>query len=65
MNDFFIGRALRQKILPAITFDAEEDVLPVTEALLTAGLRVMEIPFRTGIAEKAISAIRNRFRKCL
>jgi 2-dehydro-3-deoxyphosphogluconate aldolase/(4S)-4-hydroxy-2-oxoglutarate aldolase len=61
MSDFSLATALDQKILPAITFEAEEHVLPVAETLLTAGLRIMEIPFRTGITEKAIAAIRHTF----
>jgi 2-dehydro-3-deoxyphosphogluconate aldolase/(4S)-4-hydroxy-2-oxoglutarate aldolase len=61
MNGFSLAEALSQKILPAITFDTEEHVLPVAEALLKAGLRVMEIPFRTAIAEKAIAALRKTF----
>ena len=60
-SNFSLTVALRQKILPAVTFDAEAHVLPVAEALLTAGLRVMEIPFRTMVAEKAIAAIRQTF----
>ncbi|MEO8764685.1 MAG: bifunctional 4-hydroxy-2-oxoglutarate aldolase/2-dehydro-3-deoxy-phosphogluconate aldolase [Ginsengibacter sp.] len=61
MSDFSLEGALNQKILPAIIFDTEESVLPVAETLLRAGLYIMEIPFRTGVAEKAIIAIRKRF----
>ena len=61
MPDFSLSIAFEKKILPAITFASEEDVLPVAGALLKAGLNVMEIPFRTGIAENAITAIRNNF----
>ena len=61
MSDFSLVGTLQQKILPAVTFYAEEDVLPVAEAFLEGGLRVMEIPFRTAIAEKAIAAIRKKF----
>ncbi len=61
MPDFSLPIALEKKILPAITFAGEEDVLPVAEALLKAGLNVMEIPFRTGIAENAIATIRNNY----
>jgi 2-dehydro-3-deoxyphosphogluconate aldolase / (4S)-4-hydroxy-2-oxoglutarate aldolase len=61
MKEFSITKALKQKILPAITFDAVENVLPVAEALLKAGLNVLEIPFRTTIAEKAVSMIRKEF----
>ena len=61
MNELSLADALIQKILPAITFDAIEDALPVAEALLKAGLTVMEIPFRTEVAGKAISVIRKVF----
>ncbi len=61
MSDFSLERALAQKILPAITFEDEEHVLPVAEALLEGGLRIMEIPFRTKGAESAIASIRNKF----
>ncbi len=61
MEKFSIIHALRQRILPAITFEKEVHVLPVAEALMNAGLPVMEIPFRTTIAEKAVTAIRKHF----
>ncbi len=61
MKGFLLTAALKQKILPAITFDAVENVLPVAEALLKGGLQVMEIPFRTMVAEKAVSLIRKEF----
>jgi 2-dehydro-3-deoxyphosphogluconate aldolase/(4S)-4-hydroxy-2-oxoglutarate aldolase len=61
MDAFYLTKVLKQKILPAITFDAMEHVLPVAEALLNAGLTVFEIPFRTKIAEEAIVLIRKTF----
>ncbi|MEP7376747.1 MAG: bifunctional 4-hydroxy-2-oxoglutarate aldolase/2-dehydro-3-deoxy-phosphogluconate aldolase [Chitinophagaceae bacterium] len=61
MNGFSLTEALKQKILPAITFDEAEHALPVAEAFLKAGLSVMEIPFRTQAAEQSISAIRKAF----
>jgi len=53
--------ALQQKILPAVTFSSAEEVLPVTEALYSGGLRVMEVTFRTSVAADAIQTIRKRF----
>lgn len=53
--------ALQQKILPAITFHSAEHALPVAEALLTAGLNVMEVPLRTGEALEAIETIRKYY----
>ena len=61
MKEFSLAKALEQKILPAITFDAIENALPVAEALLKAGLNVMEIPFRTAVAEESVSVIRKEF----
>ena len=64
MNNFLI-KALQQKILPAIVFHNEEDVLPVVEAFLNGGLNVMEVPVRTPVALNAVSAIRKTFPEML
>jgi len=61
MNEFSLTEALKQKILPAITFDAVDNALPVAEAFLKAGLHVIEIPFRTKVAEQSIGVIRKAF----
>ncbi len=61
MGNFSVRDALRQRILPAVTFEKEVHVLPVADALMNAGLPVMEIPFRTTIAEKAVEAVRKLF----
>lgn len=60
MNDFVL-KALQQKILPAISFEDAEHVLPVAEVFLKAGLNVMEIQFRTQQAAVAIELIRKNF----
>ncbi|HEX5150899.1 MAG TPA: bifunctional 4-hydroxy-2-oxoglutarate aldolase/2-dehydro-3-deoxy-phosphogluconate aldolase [Parafilimonas sp.] len=60
MDDLLV-RALRQKILPAVVFYDEENILPVAESFLNAGLNVMEIPFRTSVTWHAISSIRKAF----
>ena len=60
MNDF-LAKALQQKILPAINIEDTEHVLPVAEALLNAGLNVMEIQLRTQQAAAAIETIRKNF----
>ena len=57
----FIEKVLQQKILPAISIEDAEHVLPVAEALLRAGLNVMEIQFRTQQAVAAIEIIRKKF----
>jgi 2-dehydro-3-deoxyphosphogluconate aldolase / (4S)-4-hydroxy-2-oxoglutarate aldolase len=61
MKDFSLAGTLKQKILPAVTFSKFENVLPVTEALIKGGLNVMEIPLRTTVALKAVTAIRKEF----
>ena len=53
--------ALQQKILPAIVFYSEENILPVAEAFLNGGLHVIEVPARTSVALHAVSAIRKTF----
>jgi len=61
MKEFSLAEALKQQLLPAVTFDKIEHALPVAEALLKGGLRVMEVQCRTTIALEAIVAIRKEF----
>lgn len=61
MDNHFLATVLSQRILPAVTFETEEAVLPVAGAFVKAGLLTMEIPFRTGIASRAIKMIRQQF----
>src|SRR5690242_2730667 len=56
-----LQQALQQKILPAIVFHNEENILPVAEAFLNAGLNVIEVPARTSVALNAVSTIRKTF----
>lgn len=56
-----LKQILQQKILPAINIEDAEQVLPVAEAFLNAGLNVMEIQFRTQQAAAAIEMIRKNF----
>ncbi len=58
MENRFLHTVLQQKILPAVTFSSTEEALPVAEAILKGGLRVIEVPFRTGVASAAIRIIR-------
>lgn len=53
--------SLKQKILPAVVFKNAEDALPVAEIFAKAGLYVMEVPYRTATASKAIKVIRKNF----
>jgi 2-dehydro-3-deoxyphosphogluconate aldolase / (4S)-4-hydroxy-2-oxoglutarate aldolase len=61
MAVFTLHGALQQKLLPAVTFSAAEDALPLAEAFLAAGLFVLEIPFRTAVAAEAVTLIRKAF----
>ena len=45
-------------MLPAVTFSSADEALPVAEAMLRGGLRVMEVTFRTAAAVEAIRIIR-------
>jgi 2-dehydro-3-deoxyphosphogluconate aldolase/(4S)-4-hydroxy-2-oxoglutarate aldolase len=46
-----------QKIVPVVVIHDVEDALPLAEALLTGGLNVIEITFRTPTAETALERI--------
>jgi len=58
MENGLLYTALMQRILPAVTFSSADEVLPVAEAMLRGGLRVMEVTFRTAVATEAITIIR-------
>jgi 2-dehydro-3-deoxyphosphogluconate aldolase/(4S)-4-hydroxy-2-oxoglutarate aldolase len=61
MDYSLLYSALQQKILPAVTFNSTDEVLPVSDAIYQGGLRVMEVTFRTGVAAEAIQMIRKNF----
>jgi 2-dehydro-3-deoxyphosphogluconate aldolase/(4S)-4-hydroxy-2-oxoglutarate aldolase len=61
MANLLLHSVLSQKILPAVTFSSADQALPLTEALLLGGLRVMEVTFRTAVAAEAITIIRKKF----
>ncbi len=50
-----------EKIVPVVKIDSAEAALPLAEALLKGGIRVMEITYRTQAAEGAIKAISREF----
>jgi 2-dehydro-3-deoxyphosphogluconate aldolase/(4S)-4-hydroxy-2-oxoglutarate aldolase len=54
-------QALAKRIVPVVVLDKAEWAAPLAEALLKAGLNVMEITFRTAAAEAAIRDIAKRF----
>jgi len=49
------------KLLPVIKLDRAEDAKPLAEALITGGLPVMEITFRTDAAEESIRNVSKSF----
>lgn len=54
-------QAFSKRIVPVVVLDKAEWAAPLAEALLKAGLDVMEITFRTAAAEAAIRDIAKRF----
>jgi 2-dehydro-3-deoxyphosphogluconate aldolase/(4S)-4-hydroxy-2-oxoglutarate aldolase len=51
---------LKQRLLCITVVDRPEDAIPLAEALLAGGLKVMEITFRTAAAAESIQRIRQR-----
>ncbi|MCW5700166.1 MAG: bifunctional 4-hydroxy-2-oxoglutarate aldolase/2-dehydro-3-deoxy-phosphogluconate aldolase [Rhodospirillales bacterium] len=45
-------------VIPVLTIQRVEDAVPLAEALVEGGLRVLEITLRTGVAAEAIGRIR-------
>ncbi|HEX5172265.1 MAG TPA: bifunctional 4-hydroxy-2-oxoglutarate aldolase/2-dehydro-3-deoxy-phosphogluconate aldolase [Cyclobacteriaceae bacterium] len=52
---------LKEKILPAVTFNSIDEVLPVAEAILRGGLSIVEIAFRSKVAAESITIIKKNF----
>jgi 2-dehydro-3-deoxyphosphogluconate aldolase/(4S)-4-hydroxy-2-oxoglutarate aldolase len=68
MNDkikVMLARIASKRIVPVVVLDHEEQAEPLAEALLKAGLDIMEITFRTAAAEGAIKRIAKRFPEIL
>jgi 2-dehydro-3-deoxyphosphogluconate aldolase/(4S)-4-hydroxy-2-oxoglutarate aldolase len=60
-----INRILNKRIVPVVVLDDAESAEPLAEALLAAGLDIMEITFRTAAAEASIRRIAERFPEIL
>jgi 2-dehydro-3-deoxyphosphogluconate aldolase / (4S)-4-hydroxy-2-oxoglutarate aldolase len=58
-------RVAAKRIVPVVVLDRAEDAEPLAEALLTGGLDVMEVTFRTAAAEESIRRIAGRFPEML
>lgn len=52
-----ITQLARHKVIPVIAIEHAEDAAPLADALITGGLPVAEITFRTSAAESAIRAM--------
>ncbi len=63
--DGMLARISGKRIVPVIVLDHEEQAEPLAEALLRAGLDIMEVTFRTAAAEAAIRRIAKRFPEIL
>ncbi len=50
-----------KRVVPVAVIDHAEDGVPVAEALMGAGLNVLEITFRTAAAEQTIREVRRAF----
>jgi 2-dehydro-3-deoxyphosphogluconate aldolase/(4S)-4-hydroxy-2-oxoglutarate aldolase len=60
MNIYF-----EKRIVPVVSIIDVQDALPLAEALLAGGLDVLEITFRTPVAETAVRSIAREFPKML
>lgn len=56
-----MDRALAKRLLPAVVIEQADLAIPLSEALLAAGLNVIEVTFRTAAAEEAIRLVARRF----
>ncbi len=63
--DKMLARIMAKRIIPVIVLEHEDQAEPLAEALLEAGLDIMEITFRTAAAEAAIRRISMRFPEIL
>lgn len=64
-SKMMLDRITSKRIVPVIVLDHEEQAEPLAEALLKAGLDIMEITFRTAAAEASIRRISKRFPEIL
>ncbi|MGA0369190.1 MAG: bifunctional 4-hydroxy-2-oxoglutarate aldolase/2-dehydro-3-deoxy-phosphogluconate aldolase [Kiritimatiellia bacterium] len=52
-------------VIPVIVLDHADDALPLSEALLAGGIRIIEITFRTAAASESISRIAGKLPEML
>ncbi len=58
-------KILERRVMPVAVVERADDAVPMAEALLAAGLDVLEITYRTGAAAAAIRAVAQRFPEML
>jgi len=63
--DSLIQRLEQTRLVPVVVLPAPEPALGLAEALLRAGLDIIEVTFRTSAAEASIRAIAQRFPEML
>jgi 2-dehydro-3-deoxyphosphogluconate aldolase/(4S)-4-hydroxy-2-oxoglutarate aldolase len=61
MSTQTMERILKKRVLPAVIIHDVDDALPLADAMLKAGLDVVEITFRTPAAEDAIRRIASHY----
>ena len=54
-------RVFTKRVMPVAVIDKVEDAVPLAEALISGGLDIIEVTFRTAAAADCIRAIRARF----
>lgn len=59
MSDI-LNKLATHRLIPVIALDHEEDAVPLADALITGGLPVAEVTFRTAAAESAIREMSKR-----
>jgi 2-dehydro-3-deoxyphosphogluconate aldolase/(4S)-4-hydroxy-2-oxoglutarate aldolase len=64
-NDTLLARITRKRIIPVIVLENEAQAEPLAQALLAAGMDIMEITFRTAAAEACIRRIAKHFPEIL
>ena len=60
-----IGKIEKLKLIPVAVLEDKNQALPLGEALLEAGLPIVEVTFRTAAAAKSISSLTNKFPEIL
>ncbi len=60
-----LERIVSAKFIPVLTLDNSEEAVPLAIAILSGGLSIVEVAFRSCAAEKSIKVLRERFPEIL